>query len=258
MAGMAGCRAIGSGCASHPYDPSSRTYKTPARPAILANLKPAQCDLVHLVGSDIQFTPVHRAPRQRTNRICTPGAQLVYTPIQLIGLLPYSELKKPFGNCRCYNGTIREFGGSYVVQLVSFNETLSQKQRQAILFLAEGSTPAETGKKLNVAAKTISNWKCSRDFRAELDAVQRQLFAEGVSQLRALVGQATATLRSVMADVSATHRDRIAAARTVYQFADVAQASSISEAPTDFNEDDPVFEAAWNEINTILKKHGSN
>lgn len=145
-----------------------------------------------------------------------------------------------------------------MVQLVSFNEKLSQKQRQALLLLAEGQTPSEAGKRLNIAGKTVSNWKCSPDFRAELDAIQRQLFAEGVSQLRALVGLATTTLRSVMADEAATHRDRITAARTVYQFADVAQASSMTETSDDLDGDDPVFEAAWNEIDTILKQHGSS
>lgn len=143
-------------------------------------------------------------------------------------------------------------------ELVSFNKMLSQKQRQGILLLAEGFTPAQVGKKLNVAAKTISNWKCAPDFRAELDTIQRQFFAEGVSQLRALVGQATATLRTVMADKSASHRDKIAAARTVYQFADVARVSSMSETSDDFATDDPLFEAAWNEIDALLKQHGPN
>jgi len=142
-----------------------------------------------------------------------------------------------------------------VGELVSFNEALSQKQRQAILLLAEGYTPAEVGKKLHVASKTVSNWKCSRDFRAQLDAIQRQFFVEGVSQLRALVGQATATLRMVMADESATHRDKIAAARTVYQFADVVQVPPDS---VDQDDNEPLFEAAWNQIDAILKQHGTS
>ncbi len=137
-------------------------------------------------------------------------------------------------------------------ELVNFNEALSQKQRQAILLLAEGHTPSEVGKNLNIAAKTVSNWKCDKAFRAQLNLVQRQFFAEGVSQLKALVGQATATLRAVMADKSATHRDQIAAARTVYQFANLDDARADTG---DQEADEPLFEAVCQEIDAFLKQN---
>lgn len=136
--------------------------------------------------------------------------------------------------------------------LVDFSEALSQKQRDAMLLMAQGLSCPEISEQLGVAAGTLYNWKSQNaEFRLALRRLQSQLFAEGVNNLRGLVGQATATLANILADAAARDTDKLAAARLVLQYAGVdgGEQGQVREP-----EPDETFAQAAAEIAAFLRK----
>jgi hypothetical protein len=127
---------------------------------------------------------------------------------------------------------------------------LSSKQREVLLLLARGNSPSVAASKANVAVQTIYNWKsCNPEFRLELERLQNRLYQEGVGSLRSLVHQAAATLREIMSRDAARDSDRIAAARTVLQFAMSAQ----DGGDPDVGEDDREFRDVVEELAKLVR-----
>lgn len=111
----------------------------------------------------------------------------------------------------------------------STTNSLSAKQRRAVLLIAGGSSAAEVAKILGVSRGTVHNWKSqNNEFRIQLDSTQQQLFESGFRHLRSLVDSAATSLRSVLLDSAAADRDKIAAARAVLQFADLTPPAETS------------------------------
>ncbi len=113
-----------------------------------------------------------------------------------------------------------------------YEKPLSAKQLRALTLLANGCSAEQVGDMVKVSKGTVHNWKSqNREFRSQLEATQLHIYQEGIQQLKCLVAGATSTLRSVMADPDAASRDKITAARTVLQFADLTL--PISRLPDD-------------------------
>lgn len=138
-------------------------------------------------------------------------------------------------------------------EVINLDETLSSRQRAAVLLLAQGHSYGDTSARTKVSIGTIYNWKSQNAaFRSQLETLQRQLYTEGVKNLHALVSQATETLRAVMAADDASHRDKVSAARTVYQYAglDVTPVNTGPDTAEDEN-----FEATFNELAELVRSH---
>ena len=137
--------------------------------------------------------------------------------------------------------------------VIDLNEALSSRQRVAVLLLAQGHSYADTAEHARVSLGTLYNWKSQNTaFRSQLETLQRQLYTEGVKNLQALVGQATETLRAVMAADDSSYRDKVSAARTVYQYAglDVTPADIEPDSAEDQN-----FGATFNELAELVRSH---
>ena len=135
-------------------------------------------------------------------------------------------------------------------EVVEFSEALSAKQRECALLMAQGCSCRQTAELTGLAVQTLYNWRSGHaDFRQELRRLQNRVYAEGVEQIRSLVGQATETLRVIMADPDAAHRDKLAAARAVLDYAGVSP-----EVATEFP-DEPVdeeFEALFAKVQAVI------
>ncbi len=135
--------------------------------------------------------------------------------------------------------------------VINLDEALNSRQRAAVLLLAQGHSYADAAEHAKVSIGTLYNWKSQNTaFRSQLEALQRQLYTEGVKNLQALVGQATETLRAVMAADDASHRDKVSAARTVYQYAGLDMTPADPDSAEDEN-----FEATFNELAELVRSH---
>jgi hypothetical protein len=138
-------------------------------------------------------------------------------------------------------------------EVINLDETLNSRQQVAVLLLAQGHSYADASERAKVSIGTLYNWKSQNTaFRSQLETLQRQLYTEGVKNLQALVGQATETLRAAMAADDSSYRDKIAAARTVYQYA------GLDMTPVDTGPDtaeDENFEATFNELAELVRSH---
>ena len=102
-------------------------------------------------------------------------------------------------------------------EVVEFNEKLSAAQTRAVLLLAEGSSPSEVAEELDIAGQTIYNWKsANKVFADQLDVLRRQIYADGLKQLRGLVGPASEALRGVLTEEGVPANAKVAAARVVF------------------------------------------
>ena len=115
--------------------------------------------------------------------------------------------------------------------------SLTTNQRRAVLLLAIGSPPSEVADEIGVAAGTVYNWKSQHgEFQSALQAVQSRIYEDGVRQLQSLVAEATASLRSVLVSPESSDRDKIGAARTVLQYANL---NPSTESQLDVRSDGP-------------------
>lgn len=107
-----------------------------------------------------------------------------------------------------------------MAQIVNLSARITAKQRDVLLLMAQGESYRAISETTGVALQTLYNWRSANTaFRRELVRLQEHLYAEGIRGLRGLLHEATSTLRAVMTDSSTRDADRIAAARTVLQFA---------------------------------------
>jgi hypothetical protein len=103
--------------------------------------------------------------------------------------------------------------------LKTLSDSLTAKQRRAIILLASGDSPAEVAEVLGVSKGTVYNWKSQNHvFRSELTLMQRDVINEGTNRLRSLISVSATTLRSILTSPTSTDRDKIAAVKTVLQY----------------------------------------
>lgn len=138
-----------------------------------------------------------------------------------------------------------------MADVVSLCTHLTAKQRDVLLLMAQGVSYKTISEVTGIAVQTLYNWRSGNaDFHRELSRLQEHLYAEGVSCLRGLLHEATSTLSSVMTSPTARDADRIAAARTVLQFA----GSSEPAAGTGDDEQDRDFRGLAEQIADIVRK----
>ena len=96
---------------------------------------------------------------------------------------------------------------------------LSSKQQVALCLLASGQSYTAVAEEVGVVVGTLRNW-CSGNsaFKQELVKLRADLHYEAQHRLRSLTLAATDALHSVLTDPQTAARDRISAARTVFQF----------------------------------------
>jgi hypothetical protein len=134
--------------------------------------------------------------------------------------------------------------------LVEMQEQLAGKRHEAVLLMASGLSCKQISQQIGIAVQTLYNWRSADPaFRAELTRLQRKLYAEGIDALRGLVREAVESLSSVMSDPAARDSDRIAAARTVLQFAMSAQHGD----NPDIGEDDREFREVADELARLVR-----
>ncbi|MBL8199860.1 MAG: hypothetical protein JNK40_02720 [Chromatiales bacterium] len=116
--------------------------------------------------------------------------------------------------------------------------------------MAQGLPYTQVAEQSGLAIQTLYNLRASSpEFRRELDRLQRLAYAEGVYQLRSLVGQATETLRAIMAAPDASYRDKLGAARAVFEYAGVSPDDNAGVAEEG---DDPEFAALLAIMESVL------
>jgi len=89
------------------------------------------------------------------------------------------------------------------------------RQYQALLMLAEGGSTLEVAERIGVSDRTIRKWRALPEFRAELDALQREATRTAVCALRSQAIHAVNALGRVVQDGDAAPTARVSAARVV-------------------------------------------
>jgi len=134
--------------------------------------------------------------------------------------------------------------------LVEMQEHLKGKRHDALLLMARGVSCKQISQQTGIAVQTLYNWRSGDPaFRAELSGLQRQLYAQGIDALHGLVREAVESLASVMGDPATRDSDRIAAARTVLQFA----MSAKDGRSLDVDEDELEFREVADELARLVR-----
>lgn len=94
---------------------------------------------------------------------------------------------------------------------------MNEKQKQAILLLAQGKMCQEIAETLNVTAKTVSVWRADPEFRAELNQYLENIKAAHSERLRNLCGIALKTIEVLLNNEELSARDRLAASFRVLE-----------------------------------------
>lgn len=138
-------------------------------------------------------------------------------------------------------------------ELVDISDHLRGKRQEALLLMARGLSCKQVSDQTGIPIQTLYNWRSSEStFRAELARLQRALYAEGVGALCGLVRQAAESLAGVMNDSAAKDGDRIAAARTVLQFAMTSRTGS----PVEVDQEDAEFRSIATELAQLVRAAG--
>lgn len=102
---------------------------------------------------------------------------------------------------------------------------VTPKMYRAISLLYEGKSKADVAAELKISAGTLNRWTNDPDFKAATVAVATQ-------QIGQLVPEAVQTVKRVMNDQGAKASDRLAAARTVLEYAKIAEREEQDRAVT--------------------------
>lgn len=107
---------------------------------------------------------------------------------------------------------------------------LSPPQHKAIAALLACRTIGQAAKVAEVGERTLTRWLADGDFKAELAAARRSIFASAVDALRQAANDAVDVLRQVMTDAETNAAIRVQAASAVLAHAFRAvELSDISE-----------------------------
>ncbi|TXI42114.1 MAG: helix-turn-helix domain-containing protein [Nitrosomonas sp.] len=99
---------------------------------------------------------------------------------------------------------------------------MNEKQQKAILLFSAGKSCVEVASELNVTPKTISAWRSSPEFRAELNGHLLDIKQANSERLRSLCMKALTTVESVMLDEAAPSKERLSAAFKVLELGKVS------------------------------------
>jgi Homeodomain-like domain-containing protein len=88
---------------------------------------------------------------------------------------------------------------------------MNEKQQQAILLLAAGKTCSQVAEHLQVTPKTISTWRATPEFRAELNTYLQDIKTAHAERLRSLCGMALDTIEDCLNDGELSSKDRLSA-----------------------------------------------
>lgn len=88
---------------------------------------------------------------------------------------------------------------------------MNEKQQQAVILLATGKTGVEVAKELKVTPKTISAWRNSPEFRAELNMYMHDIKTANAERLRSLCGVALQTIEACILDEETPVKEKLAA-----------------------------------------------
>lgn len=99
---------------------------------------------------------------------------------------------------------------------------LTTKHFKAIALLYEGRSKAEIAQELKITVGTLNRWTNDPDFKTALVSMATQQIGE-------LVPQAVNTLGKVMADPMTKASDRLNAARTVLEYARIADRKDMEQ-----------------------------
>jgi hypothetical protein len=98
-------------------------------------------------------------------------------------------------------------------------EKVTTKQQTAILALLSHPTIAAAAKACQISEETLYKWMKQPCFVAEYAVARRQAMTTGLSLLQKASGAAVATLVMLMQDKDTPSSSRVAAARSILEFA---------------------------------------
>lgn len=102
---------------------------------------------------------------------------------------------------------------------------MTPKQYRAISLLYEGKSKADVAAELKISTGTLTRWTNDPDFKAATVAVATQ-------QIGQLVPEAVQTVKRIMGDPGARSSDQLAAAKTVLEYAKIADRGEMERAVT--------------------------
>lgn len=108
---------------------------------------------------------------------------------------------------------------------------MNEKQQQAILLFSTGKSCVEVANELNVTPKTISVWRSSPEFRAELNSHLLDIKQANSERLRSLCMKALATVEEVMLHENTPAKEKLTAAFKVLELGKVSPGSIESSNP---------------------------
>ena len=95
---------------------------------------------------------------------------------------------------------------------------MTARQKKTLACLLAASTVREAAAQAKVPYSSVRRWLAEdKEFRAEYEAVLREITAGAAAQARQGMGEAIVTLREIMGDTKATANARVSAARTLLE-----------------------------------------
>lgn len=88
---------------------------------------------------------------------------------------------------------------------------MNEKQQQAILLIASGKTGAQVAEQLQVTPKTVSTWRSTPEFRAELNKYMLDIKTANAERMRSLCGVALQTIETCILDENTPVKEKLTA-----------------------------------------------
>lgn len=99
---------------------------------------------------------------------------------------------------------------------------MNEKQQQAIILIASGKTGAQVAKQLKVTPKTISIWRATPEFRAELNKYMLDIKTANAERLRGMCAVALQTIESSILDENTPVKEKLSASFKLLELAQVS------------------------------------
>jgi hypothetical protein len=108
---------------------------------------------------------------------------------------------------------------SYAANQTDFGANLSATQERAILALLSQPTLKKAASVVGMDETTLWRWLQEKDFHAAYMSARRETVGRALARIQQSTTDAVATLRSVMKDKQAPASARVAAAKTIIDYA---------------------------------------
>ena len=122
---------------------------------------------------------------------------------------------------------------------------MNEKHQQAILLFSAGKSCVEVANELNVTPKTISMWRSSPEFRAELNSHLLDIKQANSERLRSMCMKALTTVETVMLDEATPAKERLSAAFKILELGKVSPDTIESTNPDKLRMNDSFNEALF-------------